>query len=126
MEKNNNNVKNNSESNSKNNNNPNQHNSNITNGDKNRQNTNESRRYHLCTKDFCKGRYCEYKYKEQPLCKDIGCKVQEEGEYMTKKNCHQYAKKFPRYSYIDEYCIGDDCECTYIDELLCENIGCED
>ena len=125
LKENNNNVKGNSESNSKNNNLPNQHNSIITNGDNNCQHTTESIRY-LCTNEFCKGNNSEYKYKEQPLCEDIGCKVQEEGEYLTKKNCHQYAKKFPRYSYIDEYCKGNDYEYTYINELFCEDIGCED
>ena len=45
---------------------------------------------------------------------------------MTKNNYHQSAKKFPRYSYNDEYCIGNDCEYTYIAEPLCGDIGCED
>ena len=56
----------------------------------------------------------------------IESKVHEEGAYMTKRYCHQYAKKFQRYPYIDEYCIGNDRECTYIDKPLSEYIGCED
>ena len=45
---------------------------------------------------------------------------------MTKNNCHQYAKKFSRYSYNDEYCIRNNFECTFNDEPVCGDIGCED
>ena len=125
MEKNNKNKKDNSESNSTNNHHPNQHHSKLTNGNNNRHHTNDSRIY-LCTNEFCKGNNCQYKYKEQPLSEDIGCNVHEEGTYITKKNCNQYTKQFPRYPYIDEYYIGNDCDCTYIDTPLSEDIGCVD
>ena len=56
----------------------------------------ESKRYPF-TDDFCKGNDCVCKYNEQPLCEDIGCEDQEEGEFMTKNNCQQYSKQFPGY-----------------------------
>ena len=87
LEKNNKNEKNNSESNSTNTHHPNQHHSKLTNGNNNRHHTNDSSIY-LYSNKFCKGNNCQYKYKEQPLNKDIGCNVHEKGAYITETNCH--------------------------------------
>ena len=78
-----------------------------------------------CIDEFCQGNDCVCKYKEQPLCEDIECKDQKEGEYMTKNNCKQYRKQFPGYTCTDEFCKGNDCVCKYKEQPLCENIGFE-
>ena len=35
-------------------------------------------------------------------------------------------RNFPGYTCIDEYCNGNNCEFKYIEEPLCDDIGCED
>ena len=41
---------------------------------------------------------------------------------MTKNNCKQYAKKYPGYPCNAEVCNGNDCECSYTKQPLCEDI----
>ena len=45
---------------------------------------------------------------------------------MTKKNCTQYAKKYPGYPCNDEFFNGNHCVCSYKEQPLGEHIGCED
>ena len=44
------------------------------------------------------------------------CAVIEEGRYMSTRLCRKYAKDFPGYFCIDEYCICADCVYMYIKE----------
>jgi len=81
---------------------------------------------YACSYKFCKGNNCVCKYKiktEQPtkepttsptpMCKDVGCKEQEEGKCMTKEACDKYSKQFPGYSCSKKLCEGNDCVCKH-------------
>ena len=92
----------------------------------------DSKRYmtdskgYTCNDELDKGNNCGCRYKEQPLCKDIDCEDQKEGRYMTKNNCKKYAQKYPGYPCNDEFCKDNNCVYSYKDQLLCEDIECED
>ena len=68
---------------------------------------------YTCIDELWKGNGWICKYKEQPLCEDIGCDDQAEGECMTKHNYKQYAKILLGYTRIDEFYKGNDCVCKY-------------
>ena len=76
-----------------------------------------------CTDAFYNGNNCVCSYKEQPLCEDIGCDDQKEGRCMTKKNCTQYAKKYPGYTCNDKFCRDNDCGCSYKEQPFYKDIG---
>ena len=55
-----------------------------------------------CTDEFCKGNDCVCKYKEQPLCEDIGCEDQKEGRRMTKDERDKYMTESKECSCTDD------------------------
>ena len=81
---------------------------------------------YTCNDELFKGNDCECSYKEQPLCEDIDYEDQKEGRYMTNNNCKQYAKKYPGYQCNDKFCKGNNYVCSYKEQPLCKDVGCED
>ena len=73
---------------------------------------------YTCNNEYYNGNDCVYKNKQQPLCKDIGCDDQVEGDCMTEQNSKQYATTFPGYN-----CKGNDCVSKFKEHTLCKDIG---
>ena len=78
-----------------------------------------------CIDEFCKGNGCVCKYIDESLYEDIECNDHTEGRCMTIEQYDKYMTEPKLYSCTDEFYKGNDCECKYKEQPLCEDIGRE-
>ena len=68
---------------------------------------------------------CVYVYIEG-LCNNIGCADQKEGRRMIKEECTNKMNESKGYPCHHEFCNGNDYLCSYQEQTLSEDIGCDD
>merc|ERR1712238_141320 len=56
---------------------------------------------------------------------NIGCEKEKKDTCMTTVECKQIATSNKGYTCSEELCEGNDCVCSYYEQALCEDIGCE-
>ena len=58
------------------------------------------------------------------MCEDIEYENKEDGRCMKPEECNKHMTTSRVCYCTDDYCNGTECACKYVDQPLCEDIGC--